>query len=196
MTTEDLSLLEVANRIPPNRRIMIKGFLSNADAENIRLNDLKQMNRAPGDILAAFNSKGGESRAGFVLQYHFRRSPNRVIGLVDGEASSSAFIALQGCRVRLMTPGSRLVIHNPESYTPEVAITHVISEEEYIEKQRTAFRQHKRSVMSGHERTIAIILERSLMKDPEEVALFLETNLIMDAKEALTRGFIDEIVKN
>ena len=64
-------------------------------------------------ILLEFNTPGGSVDAGFLLGKAIEDSPLPVVCVVDGEAASMGAWLLQGCKVRFMTPRSRLLMHGP-----------------------------------------------------------------------------------
>lgn len=70
----------------------------------------------PDAIMLVINSPGGEVGAGWRMVTAIRNSPIPVHCVVDGMAASMAFILLQSCTTRTMTPESILLAHQPYTY--------------------------------------------------------------------------------
>jgi len=193
MSSDDESTpLEVVNRIPPNRRLSSTGHLTIEGAKEIK-NSVVELQREEGDILWTVDCKGGHFDAGIELYHTFRTSPNRIVGKVSGSARSSAFMALQGCRLRLATPSCVVQIHNPTTFklTP---IGYDTTEDEYIHAQRIVYRTYHPLTVENREVMLQILLNRSKFRSREELELFLESEIMLGPQDAIARGFLDAII--
>jgi ATP-dependent protease ClpP protease subunit len=63
-------------------------------------------------VVVEINSPGGNLFAALEIQKAIERHPKPVLCLVDGLAASAAFVTLQSCDVRAMTPRSILMAHH------------------------------------------------------------------------------------
>lgn len=63
-------------------------------------------------VLLEINSPGGSVMAALEIQKAIERHGAPVICVVDGMAASAAFVTLQACSVRTMTPRSSLMAHH------------------------------------------------------------------------------------
>jgi ATP-dependent protease ClpP protease subunit len=63
-------------------------------------------------VVVEINSPGGSVFAAVEIQKAIERHPHQVICVVDGMAASAAFVTLQACSVRAMTPRSVLMAHH------------------------------------------------------------------------------------
>ena len=68
--------------------------------------------RAGRPLVLMIDSSGGIARSGVRL-HEFLEKHAPVVCVVTGEASSAAFLALQGCSERIAVPEALLVAHNP-----------------------------------------------------------------------------------
>lgn len=67
----------------------------------------------PAAILIVIDSRGGGLEAGWQMEKVISESPIPVHCIVDGEADSMAFVLLQACTTRGMTPTSTVLAHEP-----------------------------------------------------------------------------------
>lgn len=63
-------------------------------------------------VVLEINSPGGSIFGAIEMQKAIERHPYPVICVVDGMAASAAFVTLQSCDMRLMTPRSILMAHH------------------------------------------------------------------------------------
>jgi ATP-dependent protease ClpP protease subunit len=190
-----LSWLQVVSDIPATRRLSIQGAFSNRDSEAL-LKQFSVLDAGEGDILCTIDSKGGNADAGLNVCSQFRDSPRRIIGLVQGHAMSAAFMALQGCTVRLATRQSELAIHDPrfavDFHMPPVY--HDTPEEEWISAQRQRFRWMQATITESRDDMLRILGEGSLLKERTQLAHFIAKGIKMSAGGAEALGFLDEVL--
>jgi ATP-dependent protease ClpP protease subunit len=187
-------LRESVNRIPPHRRLSSTQTITNRRGKQL-LKDLETLQDGEGDILWVVNSDGGlkDLEVGIALHGAFARSVHRVIGLVTGKAGSNAFMALQGCRLRLATPSSFLQIHNPTWVNLEVCIRFDTSDGGFIEQQRAWFREWHPKAVEGRELVVNLLLQRSGGLDRDALTAILEAAKSMTADEAIALGLLDAV---
>ncbi|HEY4489750.1 MAG TPA: ATP-dependent Clp protease proteolytic subunit [Candidatus Paceibacterota bacterium] len=195
--SEQATWLEVANRIPPSRTIVVEGrlILNNLEKYRRRLKRLQESD-GDGDIGFIVNSKGGHTAAGLELFYLFSKSPVRIVGIVKGEAKSAGFMALQGCHVRLATSKSILQIHDPERFdTAPPLVHHEMTLDEYLDIHRGRFPNIKAEVEREREEVVTILAKVSKLKDIVFLEEFLKREKVMNAEEALSLGFLDGVIE-
>lgn len=189
------NLSRIVARIPPSRHLLLGGILSSEDAKYL-IRELSILNQNPGDILFRIESSvGGHYDAGISLYKTFKENKCRVVALVDKEASSSAFMAIQGCKLRIARDGSILRIHNPENLPPREPIRYNSKEEEYKERAGEVFRRHHPFVIRNREETIQILMNHFKGKR-QELENVLETGNPLKADEALSLGFLDGVIND
>jgi len=62
-------------------------------------------------IVLVIDSPGGSIPAGWAIVKAMEKSKAPITCVVDGTAASMAFVVLEGCDIRLMTPRSQLMMH-------------------------------------------------------------------------------------
>ena len=117
-------LIEQMRDVLQSRRIlMIDGDISKEQLDRLRETIISMMVAAPGEkIYLIINSPGGNAEPSLWFYDFLKLVQAPVIGLVNGECSSSALIILQGCQRRLSTPNSWFLTHPTISnYTVPIA---------------------------------------------------------------------------
>lgn len=135
-------------------------------------------------ITVIINSPGGDAAESLALYRAIKASALPVTCYVDGQASSGAFIALQGCRQRVMTKKSKLathrpmaIVHKPTTVTVETAqamaaeLTELANQIDTLCAERMGMRleEYRKMVSNGQ-------------------------TWIMDPEAALKAGAIDRVV--
>jgi len=155
------------------------------------------MQREEGNILFVADSIGGHFSAGIALYDSFRTSSQMVIGKVEGIAASAAFMALQGCGIKLATANSILVIHDTGSQDPEpFFVRHTTTRGEFMRYHADIFNTLSEKVYRNHETTLDILRAVSSFKHKGKEVLeqFLDTEHRMTPEEAISYGFLDGII--
>lgn len=121
-------LISSCTTLNPIRRAVLEGepleIIASADTLNCEHLELGPINYDSAEKLAdeigrckgqpvtiEINSPGGQVFAGIAIQKTIERHDAPVVCVVDGMAASAAFVALQACDYRVMTPRSILMAH-------------------------------------------------------------------------------------
>jgi len=188
--SERSSYLELVSGIPNRRRVRVTSRkLTEKVAKGLQ-SQISRLNDRPGDILVQFKSPGGAHQAGKNMFDILRVSKERTIGLVIVSANSAAFIALQGCHLRLASESSSLVVHNPEVERYER-----IKHSSRPENSASACERAIQTIQVQREWLIDMILQKSEGKmTRDKLRILLDDGRTLNAEEALKYGFIDGIV--
>ncbi len=76
-----------------------------------RFSELMSQTKAGDEITVFINSPGGDTHTSLGIYDLLNKSDRNIIGVVAGIAYSGASLILQGCRKRLITTNSRLMLH-------------------------------------------------------------------------------------
>lgn len=132
-------------------------------------------------VLIEWNSVGGDIDEGFRLSKYLENLPVPLVCVVDELAASEAFYLLQSCDVRLATPRSRLMAHEPAVFIQgHVRLRQLDRFKIDLESIVNAWVNHSGKRLVGGPKML-----RAKISD--------DTNWWMSASEALAVGAIDGI---
>lgn len=177
--------IEVINKSEDTAEIEIYGYISDAkwyDDDVTPADFKKAMNKLKNKkrIDVHINSGGGGVWAGMAITNILEKHPADTWGYVDGIAASIASVILQGCKNRVVSTGSLVMIHNPSAVA--------IGEAEDMRKTADMLDKVKTSIIdkyAGRTTTSA-----------EEISQMMTDETWMTAEEAVTFGFADSIDEN
>lgn len=170
------------------KRINIKGPIISNDDQWIY--DLLELEGAsPNDIIeqlpddgstveVIINSGGGDVYAGSEIYTMLRDYQGHVIIKVVGLAASAASVIAMAGDESLISPTAHLMIHNVST----------IGMGDHNDFEKNA------EVLSSHDKSIAKAYELKTGKSKEELLNLMNKETWMDADEALSEGFMDEIM--
>ena len=139
--------------------------------------------------------KGGSFSAGMEIFNMLQKPGRKAVGVVKELAASAAFVAFQGCSVRLAYPDSRFLLHNPEALDPNpILIRHNMPREEYLQESETHFNEIVALVDKGRENLILAILKRSGKLNRRVLEDILDGGEEFGVEEALKWGFLDRVI--
>lgn len=92
-------------------------------------------------VVVEIDSQGGSVAAGMLIAKDIERYPGVVVCVVDGQAMSMALFILQSCDVRVMTPRSVLMAHQPSTRTSGQP-TVIQDTAEYLKRLNIAMAKH------------------------------------------------------
>lgn len=135
-------------------------------------------------VLIEWNSEGGNIDEGFRLAKYLEGLPVPLVCVVDELAASEAFYLLQSCDVRLATPRSRLMAHEPAVYLEgSVRLKQLDRIKDDLASIVSAWVNHSgKRLVGGPE-----MLRKKISDD---------TNWWLNASEALAVGAIDGICES
>lgn len=142
------------------------------------LEDLENADDGKNPIVVAINSPGGNIFDGFAIHNALLRLGDRCIARIDGMAASAASVIACGASRVVMAENALMMIHEPWTITAGTA----------NELRKTADMMDKtRDGINAAYRRKAPNLSQ------EELTKMLETETWLNASEALSAGFADEI---
>ncbi len=130
------------------------------------------------NVLMRLNSYGGLCSAAVRMYDMIKEYPGTVDVMVSGVAASAATVVASAGHTVSMTPGSLYMIHNP--------LTFAYGNEHDFTEAIQLLRACKESIVNIYE--LRTKLARQLLSD------LMDATTWLDAKAAMERGFIDEIV--
>jgi ATP-dependent protease ClpP protease subunit len=131
------------------------------------------------------NSPGGSVHHGMRIKNSFDKSSIKIVCLVDGEAASMAFYILQGCHVRLMTSGSKLLAHKTRIRSNH---TDILTANDLF---RTAL------MLESIDEVLVQIMVANMSVSREFIESKIDNNdWIMGPEEALCAGAVDAIIQS
>jgi len=143
--------------------------------------NLDILNESDGDIIVKLFSTGGDYAAGFAMFDAIKASKNKVVVEGTGEIFSMAVIILQAGYVRLLTPSSRLMIHNVfVSVTDEKLTSHYIA-------------RYGKEMSELSLRYQQVLTQRTGLST-RKIRAWCEQEKYLDAKMAVQIGFADKII--
>ena len=138
---------------------------------------------------------GGSFFAGMGIFDLFQEPGRKAVGVVEELASSSAFVAFQGCSVRLAYPDSKFWLHNPEAMDPNpILIYYNMRREDYLRESEVHFNELLGHVVKGREMTIMSLLKRSGKLSRKELEDIMDGGEEFGVEEALKWGFLDRVI--
>lgn len=176
-------------KIDPKRLARLDNGLSEADAEKIITTLLFLASQSGEKIYLIINSGGGSYVGGMRLYDAIKIIPNKIIGIVIGDAFSVAALVLQACSRRLASAHSRLLVHEPAN-----PVTVTIGPRDNPKKLASLMEAEVLEIRRKKAEAQQIILDRSGKISPEDLLTLMEKNEMLTPEKALKIGLIDEII--
>ncbi|CAN5217381.1 hypothetical protein BH09PAT2_BH09PAT2_05880 [soil metagenome] len=132
------------------------------------------------EILLTICSFGGYNLPAFALCERIKSSPKKIIIKAAGACQSCAVIVLQAGHKRLATEQTFFMLHQIESPIERPGFSALMNEADLLKKEFKLFKE--------------LTLNKSNMSE-KEFDKKTQTPFNFSSEEALTYGFIDEIVK-
>lgn len=170
--------MKALNRISPSNELLLYGeigaWADSLDADSV----LSQLEALDSDEIAVrIHSSGGLVMEGLAIYNRLKNSPKRVTVYIDGLAASIAsVIAMAGDHV-VMPENSWLMVHKPHLQTAGTA----------NDLRKNA------DVLDSFEQTLIQIYKVKTGLPEEIIKEMLEKETWISAKDALEKGFVDEI---
>lgn len=139
------------------------------------------------DLRIVICSPGGQAEPTFGIHdllVNAARGGRRVIVEVWGEAASAAAVILQAGTWRRMSPHSRMLIHNPSGHGGDPD-AHISAHDLKVELK---------GLQDTTDTVVELLSGRSKQK-PDIVRSWMLAETSFTPREALTTGYIDEIIK-
>lgn len=164
-------------------------IMDNEDAEIMRYwgyNDVtcpadikSKLDEAGGeDITLYINSGGGQLMAGYEIFCDLRLYGGKITAHVQSIAASAATVPMMACDKRVAEVVSILCIHNPS--------TVAWGDHNDFKKTAEELDTIKNSIMNAYEPKLKI--------SREEIAALMDSDKLLDVKQALEYGIIDEVI--
>ncbi|MBD8791198.1 Clp protease ClpP [Pseudomonas syringae] len=140
--------------------------------------DLRAVDDGVSQVVAAFNSPGGDLFEGLAIHNALARLGERCIGRIDALAASAASVAVCGAHRVVMTANALIMIHNPYTWTSGDA-------------------EDLRRVAGVLDQTLEAIVAAYKAKAPDidevELRRLIDAETWLTANEALALGLADEV---
>ena len=133
-------------------------------------------------LKAIINSSGGCLHNGFIIHDIFAAYEGGVTGIVLGKAISAANLILQGCRQRIATFGSILLVH-------ELSTTGKLN----ILRDKKKFQEFLDELVTWQNKAYKIYQNRT-GKNRQELRRIFEKEKLLTPEQALEYGFIDAVI--
>jgi ATP-dependent protease ClpP protease subunit len=140
--------------------------------------DLRAMDDGVSEVIAAFNSVGGDLFDGLAMHNALRRLGARCTGRIDALAASAASVAVCGAHHVVIASNAMLMIHNPYTYAGGDA---------------EDFRRVADVLDQTLEAIIAAYKAKAPNIDDAELRRMVNAETWLTANEALALGLADEI---
>ncbi|WP_415764903.1 head maturation protease, ClpP-related [Pseudomonas sp. ZB1P45] len=140
--------------------------------------DLRAMDDGVSEVIAAFNSVGGDLFDGLAMHNALRRLGARCTGRIDALAASAASVAVCGAHKVVIAESAILMIHNPWTYAAGDA--------EDFRKVADVLDQTMEAIIAAYKAKAPNI-------DEAELRRMVAAETWLTANEALALGLVDEI---
>ncbi|MBD9599246.1 Clp protease ClpP [Pseudomonas sp. PDM10] len=140
--------------------------------------DLRAMDDGVSEVVAAFNSVGGDLFDGLAMHNALRRLGARCTGRIDALAASAASVAVCGAHKVVIAESAILMIHNPWTYAAGDA--------EDFRKVADVLDQTMEAIIAAYKAKASNI-------DEVELRRLVAAETWLTANEALALGLADEI---
>ncbi|WP_095128707.1 head maturation protease, ClpP-related [Pseudomonas sp. Irchel s3h14] len=140
--------------------------------------DLRAMDDGVSEVIAAFNSVGGDLFDGLAMHNALRRLGARCTGRIDALAASAASVAVCGAHKVVIAESAILMIHNPWTYAAGDA--------EDFRKVADVLDQTMEAIIAAYKAKAPNI-------DEAELRRLVAAETWLTANEALALGLADEI---
>ncbi|MGH8330028.1 MAG: head maturation protease, ClpP-related [Pseudomonas fluorescens] len=140
--------------------------------------DLRAMDDGVSEVIAAFNSVGGDLFDGLAMHNALRRLGTRCTGRIDALAASAAGVAVCGAHKVVIAANAILMIHNPWTYAAGDA--------EDFRKVADVLDQTMEAIIAAYKAKAPNI-------DEVELRRLVAAETWLTANEALALGLADEI---
>lgn len=139
---------------------------------------VRRLDRTKGLICVVISSSGGGEGAGWAMFDAIDMCRNQTVGLAYGECQSIAALVLQACKIRLLAPNCRVMIHNG-SVELSTGITTINAVTKEIQAVTDSYYE--------------VLAERSGMSF-QRIKNLCDAETFMGAQEAVDKGFADGII--
>jgi ATP-dependent Clp protease protease subunit len=123
------------------------------------------------------NSPGGGVWAGMAIYNMLSQLKAETYGYVEGVAASIASVILQGCKHRIVAPGSMVMIHNPSAT--------IAGDADDLRKAAGVLDKIKSAIISTYSERVGT--------GSDEIAALMSAETYMTAEEAVGYGFADRV---
>lgn len=137
------------------------------------------LDNAEDDVTVLINSGGGDLFAGNEIYYLLHESEKNITADITAFAASAATVAACGASHVRANPGAQYMIHCVSTWG---------AEGNHADFEKMA------EILQEADRAVADVYELKTGLDRKELLSLMESEKWMDAKEALSYGFIDEII--
>lgn len=171
------------------KKIQLKGTLINNDLQEIydyfgkeatSVNKLvEQFPEDEGDIVIEANSNGGFVTAGSEIYTALRNYKGKVTVEVTGMVASAASFAIMGADKVIMSPTAQMMIH-------KALFNEVSGNSDDLQKAISALNSSDEAIVSAY------VAKTGLSED--ELMELMRNETYMSAREAVNKGFADEIM--
>lgn len=162
------------------RRLYLMGEVNDEMAARFIIS-LDVLNQRKGQIVVVICSPGGSVPSGFAMFDAMRLSPNEIITVGTGEVHSIATLLMQGGKTRLLTPHTRMMVHNIS-----VGLDTVLNNDQLhvTTKEIATLSQMYAETMAG-----------ATKQTVEAIKSMCRKETYMSAMEAVEAGFVDGIIQ-
>lgn len=130
------------------------------------------------DVDVEINSYGGDVYSGSEIYTMLKAYPGKVTTIITGIAASMASIIVMAGDVAKISPTGQIMIHNVSSYT---------------EGNKYDFEKESK-VLEGYDKTLANAYRLKTGMSEEELLDLMDNETWLTPQEALSKGFVDEIL--
>ncbi len=171
------------------RELHINGRINCPLYEKLKL-AIRMLNKEKGYIVVFIDSNGGDFFAARKIHQLFRKSRNPIIGIAGKNvASVAAMLVFQGCKARLVTKDTKMLLHNVKQtvafeyvpYRTHKRLSHSLLAEEFKKAE-------------GYQDFIYDVLMKSSGRTKSEISTILIQEKTLSAPDILKFGFADAII--
>lgn len=161
------------------KTLRIEGEIGLEITNEILNSQIRELNLKPEDELKVIiNSGGGSVFEGYAMYNTLKAIPNRKVGQVSGVCASIATLIFNACDYLTMSEVSMFMVHK--------ASTMVDGNSDELQKQL--------EVLNLIDNTLNTVYSSRTGKTSDEIKLMLGKETFLNSHQALSQGWIDEIV--